>query len=89
VFKGRDVACRQIEYGAKEKRRWKPSTFLALLISVQETEKVISWLGRKTEKSRFKRSILKIKDKMREIRYWPIKDQADKINQMLRGHYNY
>ena len=46
-------------------------------------------VGRKTEKSRFKRSLKKITDKMREIRHEPIKEQADKINQMLRGHYNY
>lgn len=46
-------------------------------------------VGRKTEKSRYKRSIKKITDKMREIRHWKIKDKADKINQMLRGHYNY
>ncbi|WP_003544826.1 group II intron maturase-specific domain-containing protein [Desulfotomaculum nigrificans] len=46
-------------------------------------------VGRKTEKSRLKRSILKITDKMKEIRHWAIKDQADKINEMLRGHYNY
>lgn len=26
---------------------------------------------------------------MKEIRHWAIKDQADKINEMLRGHYNY
>jgi hypothetical protein len=26
---------------------------------------------------------------MREIRHWTIKDQAYKINEMLRGHYNY
>ncbi|WP_049780038.1 group II intron maturase-specific domain-containing protein [Desulfotomaculum nigrificans] len=46
-------------------------------------------VGRKTEKSRLKRSIRKITDKMKEIRHWAIKDQADKINEMLRGHYNY
>ena len=46
-------------------------------------------VGRKTEKSRFKRSVKKITDKMREIRHWTIKDQAVKINEMLRGHYNY
>ncbi len=46
-------------------------------------------VGRKTEKSRLKRSIKKITDKMREIRHWMIKDQVDKINQILRGHYNY
>ncbi|EJO5348274.1 group II intron reverse transcriptase/maturase [Clostridium botulinum] len=46
-------------------------------------------VGRKTEKSRLKRSIKKTTDKMREIRHWTIKDQVDKINQILRGHYNY
>lgn len=46
-------------------------------------------VGRKTEKSRQKRSMKKLCDKMREIRHWSIKEQADKINQVLRGHYNY
>jgi group II intron reverse transcriptase/maturase len=46
-------------------------------------------VGRKTEKSRLRRSIIKLTEKMREIRHWTIKDQANKINEMLRGHYNY
>lgn len=46
-------------------------------------------VGRKTEKGRFKRSIKKITDKMREIRHWSIKDQVNKINEIVRGHYNY
>ncbi|HEY5586000.1 MAG TPA: hypothetical protein VIK78_16105 [Ruminiclostridium sp.] len=46
-------------------------------------------VGRKTEKSRLKRSIKNITNKMREMRHWNIKDQANKINEMLRGHYNY
>uniref|UniRef100_UPI0005F031D4 group II intron maturase-specific domain-containing protein n=1 Tax=Neobacillus niacini TaxID=86668 RepID=UPI0005F031D4 len=44
---------------------------------------------RKTEKTRFKRSLNKIQEVLRTIRHWPIKDQAEKINQILRGHYNY
>lgn len=32
-------------------------------------------VGRKTEKSRFKRSVKKITDKMREIRHWSIEDR--------------
>jgi len=46
-------------------------------------------VGRKTEKSRFKRSVKRITDKMREIRHWSIKDQINKINEIVRGHYNY
>ena len=46
-------------------------------------------VGRKTEKTRFKRSVNKIQEELRAIRHWPIKDQVKRINQILRGHYNY
>jgi len=46
-------------------------------------------VGRKTEKTRLKRSINKLQELMREIRHWPIKEQTEKINSVLRGHYNY
>lgn len=46
-------------------------------------------VGRKTEKTRLKRSMMKITDKMREIRHYSIEEQVNKINQILRGHYNY
>jgi group II intron reverse transcriptase/maturase len=46
-------------------------------------------VGRRTEKSRLKRSISKLQDKMREIRHLKVGEQVGKINQMLRGHYNY
>lgn len=46
-------------------------------------------VGRKTEKTRFKRSLIKLKETLRKIRHWSNNDQAQKINQILRGHYNY
>jgi group II intron reverse transcriptase/maturase len=46
-------------------------------------------IGRKTEKSRLRRSINKLTEKMKEIRHWTIKEQVKKINEILRGHYNY
>lgn len=46
-------------------------------------------VGRKTEKSRLKRSISKLQAKIGANRHLPIKEQVDKINQTLRGHYNY
>lgn len=46
-------------------------------------------VGRKTEKTRLKRSLSKIKDTLRKIRHWSINDQVQKVNQILRGHYNY
>ncbi|WP_256218376.1 group II intron maturase-specific domain-containing protein [Bacillus sp. MUM 116] len=46
-------------------------------------------VGRKTEKTRFKRSLSKLKETLRKIRHWSIEDQVQKVNQILRGHYNY
>ena len=46
-------------------------------------------VGRKTEKTRFKRSVNKIQEELRAVRHWPIKEQVKRINQILRGHYNY
>jgi RNA-directed DNA polymerase len=46
-------------------------------------------VGRKTEKSRFRRSVSKICLRMKEIRHWSIGDQVKEINQVLRGHYAY
>ena len=46
-------------------------------------------VGRKTEKTRLRRSMKKVTDKMQEIRHCSIEEQVNKINQILRGHYNY
>lgn len=46
-------------------------------------------VGRKTEKTRLKRSVGKLRELMREIRHHRLKEQVDKINQVLRGHYAY
>lgn len=45
-------------------------------------------VGRRTEKSRLKRSVDKLKQLM-QIRHEPLKDQIKAINQSLRGHYAY
>jgi len=46
-------------------------------------------VGRKTEKTRLKRSMEKLREQMRSIRHNSLKNQAHEINQMLRGHYAY
>jgi len=46
-------------------------------------------IGRKTEKSRFRRAYMKTKERIRENRHYTLKKQANDINQMLRGHYAY
>ncbi len=46
-------------------------------------------VGRKTEKSRLKRSLKNLRELMRDIRHYQVKEQAELINQVLRGHYGY
>jgi RNA-directed DNA polymerase len=43
----------------------------------------------KTQGSRFSRSMQKLKDKLHDMMHWQIEDQAERLNLMLRGHYNY
>jgi len=46
-------------------------------------------VGRKTEKSRLRRAMASLRELMRDIRHWSIKDQVCRLNQTLRGHYAY
>jgi hypothetical protein len=46
-------------------------------------------VGHKIEKSRFRRSVQSIQSLMREIRHYSLREQVEKINQVLRGHYAY
>jgi hypothetical protein len=46
-------------------------------------------VGRKTEKSRLRRSLANITRLMRDIRHWSLRDQRERLNQVLRGHYAY
>ena len=87
---------RLIEFGrfasrhAKEKRKETRNAILSRIYTLlYEKPKGNFMVGRKTEKNRLKRSIGKVQETMRTIRHGPIKDQAKKINQILRGHYAY
>ncbi len=42
-----------------------------------------------TENKRFTRACHNLKDNLRRIRHWHLKDQCLRINQILRGHINY
>jgi RNA-directed DNA polymerase len=44
-------------------------------------------VGRRTEKSRLRRSLVHLTDLMRRMRHLPIREQVDNLNQVLRGHY--
>jgi RNA-directed DNA polymerase len=87
---------RLVEFGrfasrhAKERgRKLETIYFLGFTHFCTRNSKGNYMVGRKTEKSRQKRSIIKIQEMMREIRHWPLKEQAERINQTLRGHYAY
>src|SRR5215471_9430975 len=46
-------------------------------------------VGLCTEKSRLRRALMRLQDQMRRMRHSPLQEQADRLNQMLRGHYVY
>jgi len=46
-------------------------------------------VGRRTEKSRLKRSMNNLQNRIREAMHWKVGVQIDRINRTLSGHYNY
>ncbi len=46
-------------------------------------------LEMRTEKSRLRRSLPSLQDRMRRIRHWRIREQVKHLNAVLRGHYAY
>jgi RNA-directed DNA polymerase len=46
-------------------------------------------VGMRTEKSRLRRSLMSLQEKMRQIRHLTIGQQVDELNDALRGHYAY
>ena len=87
---------RLVEFGrfalrmTKEKeKRLETISFLGFTHFCTRNRKGNFMVGRKTEKSRFRRSVQGIQSLMREIRHYSLREQVEKINQVLRGHYAY
>jgi RNA-directed DNA polymerase len=87
---------RLVEFGrfalrmAKEQRkRLETIYFLGFTHFCTRNRKGNFMVGRKTEKSGFRRSVQNIQSLMREIRHYSLREQVEKINQVLRGHYAY
>ena len=88
---------RLVYFGRQAWRSWvykqgrKPETlyFLGFTIFCDTTRKGKFKVGMKTEKSRFRRSCAKMTQQLKKIRHLPVRTQQRKINQMLRGHYQY
>ena len=87
---------RLVEFGrfalrhAKERgRRLETIYFLGFTHFCTCNRKGNFMVGRKTEKSRLRRSAQKLRFLMQEIRHHSLKEQSEEINQVLRGHYAY
>lgn len=87
---------RLVEFGrfalrmAKEQgKRLETIYFLGFTHFCTRNRKGNFMVGRKIEKSRFRRSVQNIRSLMREIRHYSLREQVEKINQVLRGHYAY
>ncbi len=87
---------RLVEFGrfalrmAKEGgKRLKTIYFLGFTHFCTRNRKGNFMVGHKIEKSRFRRSVQRIGSLMREIRHYSLREQVEKINQVLRGHYAY
>ena len=87
---------RLVEFGrfalrmAKEKgKRLETIYFLGFTHFCTRNRKGNFMVGHKIEKSRFRRSVQNIQTLMREIRHYSLREQVEKINQVLRGHYAY
>jgi hypothetical protein len=86
-----------VEYGryaqkwASKRGRRRPETiyFLGFTLYCTRNQKGNFRVGLCTEKTRLRRALTRLQDQMRRMRHLPIQEQADQLNQMLRGHYAY
>ena len=74
-----------------KKEDWKPDTLYFLGFTHYSTvyRKGFFKIGRRTERSWLRRSINQLYKMMWKIMHYKVTDQIKKINQVLRGHYNY
>lgn len=73
----------------RRNRKMKTIYFLGFTHYCTRNRKGNFQVGRRTEKTRLKRSLGKLRELMRSIRHYSIKEQVKEINQVLRGHYSY
>jgi len=76
---------------ARKRGRNRPQTiyFLGFTLYCTRNRNGNFRVGLRTEKSRVRRSLMRLQDQMRRMRHLSIREQADLLNQMLRGHYAY
>jgi RNA-directed DNA polymerase len=78
------------KYASKRGRK-RPETiyFLGFTLYCTHNRKSNFRVGFRTEKSRLRRALMRLQDQMRRMRHSPLGAQAERLNQMLRGHYAY
>src|ERR1700720_43555 len=76
---------------AGKRGRKRPETiyFLGLTLYCTRNQKGNFRIGLRTEKSRLRRALMRLQDQMRRMRHLAIREQTNRLNQMLRGHYAY
>jgi len=76
---------------ASKRGRNRPETiyFLGFTLYCTRNLKGNFKVGMRTEKSRFQRSLLNLRDLMQRMRHLPIREQVENLNRVLRGNYAY
>ncbi|MGH8653024.1 MAG: reverse transcriptase domain-containing protein [Gammaproteobacteria bacterium] len=88
---------RLVEFGRFAERhapkhgRKRPETiyFLGFTLDFPRNQQGNFKVGRRTEKSRLRRSLSHLTDLMRCMRHLPVREQVINLNRVLRGHYGY
>ena len=73
---------------ASKRGRKRPQTiyFLGFTLYCTRNQKGNFRIGFGTERSRLRRALWRLQEQMRRMRHSPLKEQADHLNRMLRGH---
>jgi RNA-directed DNA polymerase len=88
---------KRVEFGryahrhASKRGRKRPETiyFLGFTLYGTRNQKGNFRIGLLTEKSRLRRALTRLQDQMRRMRHSSLQEQANHLNQMLRGHHAY
>jgi hypothetical protein len=75
--------------GKHGKKRPETIYFLGFTLYCTRNRKGNFQIGLRTEKSRLRRSLRALQEKMRQVRHFAIEQQVAEINSILRGHYAY
>lgn len=76
-------------HAKRQGKRQETFTFLGFTLYCTRNRQGNFRVGWRTDKARLRRSLAKFRQLLQIIRHEPLKEQAEQINQVLRGHYAY